>query len=85
MASTATAPPVLYHLVQKPLWDTHKSQDKPYYPPTYDADGFTHLTKNPDLLLEVRVGYRERERERDSICEFISIIVHQSSVLEEEE
>lgn len=43
----------LYHLVQKELWQEAKGAGKPYYPPTYEADGFIHLTKEADLLLGV--------------------------------
>eukprot|EP00775_Hariotina_reticulata_P006071 gene6071-6310_t len=43
----------LYHLVQSSIWNTDKSENKAYYPPTYDADGFIHLTKEARLLLDV--------------------------------
>ncbi|GBF89045.1 hypothetical protein Rsub_01762 [Raphidocelis subcapitata] len=43
----------LYHLVQQSLWEATKAAGAPYKPPTYDADGFTHLTQDPALLLGV--------------------------------
>jgi uncharacterized protein (DUF952 family) len=44
---------VVYHLVPKEEWTKCKSSMKPYFPPTYGADGFIHLTKDPKLLLDV--------------------------------
>lgn len=43
----------LYHLIQKDLWEQAKQSGKPYLPPTYEADGFIHLTKEANLLLGV--------------------------------
>ena len=43
----------IYHLVQVPLWENCKKESATYYPPTYEADGFTHATANPAKLLEV--------------------------------
>ena len=48
-----TVHPHIYHLVQSSLWDTALATGEPYYPPTYDQDGFTHATANPDKLLSV--------------------------------
>ena len=45
--------PYLFHLVQKDLWEAAKTSGRTYFPPTYDQDGFTHATANPDLLLNV--------------------------------
>ncbi|MEM9173325.1 MAG: DUF952 domain-containing protein [Pseudomonadota bacterium] len=45
--------PFLYHLVQADLWQAAVDGDTMYYPPTYEQDGFTHATANPDLLLNV--------------------------------
>ena len=45
--------PYLYHLIQADLWNAAVNGDTNYYPPTYDQDGFTHATANPDLLLNV--------------------------------
>lgn len=47
------AHPYLFHLVQADLWETALSTDSTYFPPTYEQDGFTHATANPDLLLNV--------------------------------
>ena len=43
----------LYHLVPAEQWQACKQQHKAYYPPTYEQDGFIHLTKEPHLLLPV--------------------------------
>ena len=45
--------PFVFHLVQAPLWDETVAADSTYYPPTYDVDGFTHGTANPQKLLAV--------------------------------
>lgn len=45
--------PFLFHLIQKDLWEATKASGRTYFPPTYDQDGFTHATANPDLLLNV--------------------------------
>ncbi len=45
--------PFLFHLVQADLWEAAVQGDTTYFPPTYDQDGFTHATANPDLLLNV--------------------------------
>jgi len=44
---------LLYHLIQVSLWQQHTASKTPYYPPTYEADGFIHLTKEANLLLPV--------------------------------
>jgi uncharacterized protein (DUF952 family) len=50
----AAAPPgPLYHLVQEGLWAEARAAARPYVPPTYEADGFVHLTAEPALLLGV--------------------------------
>jgi uncharacterized protein (DUF952 family) len=43
----------VYHLVQARLWDPVVESDGTYYPPTYEADGFTHATANPAALMNV--------------------------------
>lgn len=54
MASDAhTEHPWLFHLIQADLWQAAVDGDTEYYPPTYDQDGFTHATANPELLLNV--------------------------------
>ena len=45
--------PYLFHLVQADLWAAAVEGDTTYFPPTYEQDGFTHATANPDLLLNV--------------------------------
>jgi len=45
--------PYLFHLVQADLWRSAVDGNQKYFPPTYQQDGFTHATANPDLLLNV--------------------------------
>ncbi len=45
--------PYLFHLVQAELWYQALEDESLYFPPTYEQDGFTHATANPDLLLNV--------------------------------
>ena len=45
--------PYVFHLVQATLWDQNIAIDGTYYPPTYEVDGFTHGTSNPQKLLNV--------------------------------
>ena len=45
--------PYVFHMVQASLWEAAKASGGTYYPPTYDADGFTHATANPAKLLNV--------------------------------
>ena len=45
--------PHLYHLADKAQWEECKASQTAYYPPTYDQDGFIHLTAEPGLLLDV--------------------------------
>lgn len=45
--------PYVYHLVQASLWDETLANNATYYPPTYEQDGFTHGTSNPEKLLSV--------------------------------
>ena len=45
--------PFVFHLIQAKLWDTAVEANTAYFPPTYDVDGFTHGTSNPDKLLNV--------------------------------
>lgn len=45
--------PFVFHLVQATLWDQTTASDGTYYPPTYEADGFTHGTSNALKLLNV--------------------------------
>ncbi len=50
---TKTDHPYVYHLIQASLWDQAVKENTTYFPPTYDVDGFTHGTSNPDKLLNV--------------------------------
>jgi len=50
--TTSSGPAPLFHLVPTDAWNALSSGDT-YFPATYDSDGFTHLTANPALLLEV--------------------------------
>ena len=43
----------LFHLVQAELWRESVEQSSVYFPPTYEQDGFTHGTANPQKLLQV--------------------------------
>ncbi|MEN7343552.1 MAG: DUF952 domain-containing protein [Pseudomonadota bacterium] len=52
-AQAHTKHPYLFHLVQADLWEAAVASDTLYFPPTYEQDGFTHATANPDLLLNV--------------------------------
>ncbi|MEM7098989.1 MAG: DUF952 domain-containing protein [Pseudomonadota bacterium] len=45
--------PYIFHLIQADLWQAAVDSDQMYYPPTYEQDGFTHGTANPNLLLNV--------------------------------
>lgn len=56
MASTTSKPSlsdILYHLVQESEWVSVRDANEPYYPATYDKDGFIHLTADPTLLIGV--------------------------------
>lgn len=45
--------PYVFHMVQAKLWDETVASGGVYYPPTYEADGFTHGTSNPEKLMNV--------------------------------
>ena len=51
--SAAKKYPFVFHLVQAQLWDEAVDSNSTYFPPTYQKDGFTHGTANPDKLLTV--------------------------------
>ncbi|GLC45007.1 hypothetical protein PLESTB_001744300 [Pleodorina starrii] len=53
MAEQATPAAGLYHMVQKDLWISAKRSKQPYFPPTYEQDGFIHLTADPGFLLGI--------------------------------
>ena len=50
--STTAGPAPLFHLVPTQQWN-QLSSGETYFPTTYANDGFTHLTADPALLLEV--------------------------------
>lgn len=43
----------MFHMCSADTWTSLKQSSTPYYPPTYEADGFIHLTADPSLLLQV--------------------------------
>lgn len=45
--------PFVFHMVEAKHWNNIIVSDAVYYPPTYEADGFTHGTSNPEKLLIV--------------------------------
>ena len=60
--------PFIFHLVQKKLWQSTVSSDGGiYFPPTYELDGFTHGTANPDKLLVV-ANHFYKEVDGDWLC-----------------
>ena len=63
-----TSHPHIFHLVQAKLWQsTVSTNGGVYYPPTYDLDGFTHGTANPDKLLVV-ANHFYRDVSGDWLC-----------------
>ena len=42
-----------YHLIPESEWRSCVSESRPYFPATYDADGFTHLSDNTGVLLTI--------------------------------
>jgi uncharacterized protein (DUF952 family) len=46
-------PKVIYHVVQKSLWDDAQASGSNYFPPRYDIEGFIHATHDANLLLGV--------------------------------
>jgi uncharacterized protein (DUF952 family) len=45
--------PFVFHMVEAKHWGRTLTTGDIYYPPTYEADGFTHGTSNPAKLLTV--------------------------------
>lgn len=58
----------LFHLVPKDTWVEHKAAETPYYPNTYEQDGFTHLTKDPGFLLGVANNFYRATTPWNWIC-----------------
>jgi uncharacterized protein (DUF952 family) len=59
-----------FHLCSKACWEAAKADNTPYTPPTYSADGFTHLTSRPSLLLDVANHFY-----KDSLGEWILLVL----------
>ena len=59
--------PYVFHLIQASLWNEAVENNEVYYPPTYEVDGFTHGTSNPDKLLNV-ANHFYSEVEGDWYC-----------------
>lgn len=57
----------IFHMVQKGLWDGHKAAGTTYFPPTYEHDGFTHATADPEKLLGV-ANHFYKAVEADWLC-----------------
>lgn len=57
----------LYHAAPKAAWELAVAAGKPYYPDTYDADGFVHATAKGELLLPV-LNHFYQEKPGDFIC-----------------
>ncbi|MEO1035387.1 MAG: DUF952 domain-containing protein [Pseudomonadota bacterium] len=43
----------VYHLIQAKHWQQAVATGDMYFPPTFEQDGFTHATANPEMLLPV--------------------------------
>ncbi len=46
-------PDYMFHMCPADTWLGLKRSSTNYFPPTYEADGFIHLTADPSLLLQV--------------------------------
>lgn len=57
----------IYHLALRSAWEQVVDSAAIYYPPTYEQDGFTHGTGNPDRLLEVANHFYQAS-EGDWVC-----------------
>eukprot|EP00420_Gonyaulax_spinifera_P035378 CAMPEP_0197880706 /NCGR_PEP_ID=MMETSP1439-20131203/8418_1 /TAXON_ID=66791 /ORGANISM="Gonyaulax spinifera, Strain CCMP409" /LENGTH=404 /DNA_ID=CAMNT_0043500269 /DNA_START=60 /DNA_END=1274 /DNA_ORIENTATION=- len=61
------APEVLYHMCQRSLWEEAKNSDQAYFPPTFEADGFTHATAVPSRLIDT-ANHFYQDVEGDWVC-----------------
>jgi uncharacterized protein (DUF952 family) len=43
----------MFHMCPADAWSSLKQSSTPYFPSTYQQDGFIHLTSDPSLLLQV--------------------------------
>lgn len=66
-AEPEPAPEVLYHMCLKSLWDEAKDAETAYFPPTFEADGFTHATAVPGRLVET-ANHFYKDVEGDWVC-----------------
>lgn len=57
----------IYHLSLGSDWTKTVKTDSIYYPPTYEQDGFTHGTANPEKLLQV-ANHFYRASKGDWVC-----------------
>ena len=44
-----STPGVIYHVVQKSLWDAANHASNHYFPPRYEIEGFIHATHDANL------------------------------------
>jgi uncharacterized protein (DUF952 family) len=58
---------VLYHMCQKSLWEEAVQSGNAYFPPTFDADGFTHATAVPQRLIDT-ANHFYTDTKGDWIC-----------------
>ncbi|KAK9917554.1 hypothetical protein WJX75_005714 [Coccomyxa subellipsoidea] len=58
----------LYHLVPENSWLSHKQSRTPYFPPTYQQDGFIHLTKDANFLVGVANNFYTSKDPWEWIC-----------------
>eukprot|EP00467_Chlorarachnion_reptans_P024941 CAMPEP_0114500160 /NCGR_PEP_ID=MMETSP0109-20121206/7809_1 /TAXON_ID=29199 /ORGANISM="Chlorarachnion reptans, Strain CCCM449" /LENGTH=134 /DNA_ID=CAMNT_0001677789 /DNA_START=151 /DNA_END=555 /DNA_ORIENTATION=- len=63
---TDTSAKVIYHIVETAQWTSAK-EESPYYPATYKADGFTHATADPKVLIGV-ANHFYKESKAEWIC-----------------
>ena len=45
--------PIIYHLVQQKLWEDALAKNQAYQPPTYEQDGFIHLSSDASFLIDI--------------------------------
>jgi uncharacterized protein (DUF952 family) len=57
----------IYHLALAQDWHLAVNDQRSYYPPTYDQDGFVHGTADPAKLLEV-ANHFYTESQGDWLC-----------------
>ena len=65
----------IYHLALVSDWQNTLRHNTTYFPPTYDADGFTHGTSEPGRLLDVANHFYT-----DSVDEWICLEMTEQSL-----